>query len=381
MPVSPMQERATVARIFVALDLSKNTWVIAVGSPISGKISQYRIAGGDAQGLRHLIEELRRRAARATATEVGVSCCYEAGPDGFWLHRLLTDHGIDNHVIDAASVHVSRRARRAKTDRLDAETLVRVLMAYHRGERKVCSMVRVPTIEAEDIKRQHRERERLVAARTAHVARIKGLASTQGVRDVTPLRADWPAALQSLRTGDGHPIPSCLKAELLREWRRLQLVVEMIKAVEQERDQPPQEEAHAANNEKRQLLKKLKGVGPSFATVLTREVFYRRFANRREVGSYVGLAPTPFNSGAMRRDQGISKAGNPRARATAIELAWLWLKHQPESTLSQWFRARTGSLQGRIRKITIVAVARKLIVALWRYLETGVVPTGAVIKA
>jgi transposase len=254
-------------------------------------------------------------------------------------------------------------------------------MAYHRGERKVCSMVRVPTIEAEDIKRQHRERERLVAARTAHVARIKGLASTQGVRDVKPLRADWPAALQSLRTGDGHPIPSCLKAELLREWRRLQLVVEMIKAVVQERDQPPQEEAHAANNEKRQLLKKLKGVGPSFATVLTREVFYRRFANRREVGSYVGLATTPFNSGAMRRDQGISKAGNPRARATAIELAWLWLKHQPESTLSQWFRARTGSLQGRIRKITIVAVARKLIVALWRYLETGVVPTGAVIKA
>jgi transposase len=354
--------------------------VVATHLRSSDKISQYRVNGGDVASLLSLIERLRTQVTGASGMEVKITCCYEAGRDGFWLHRWLTQRGVDNHVIDPASVHVSRRARRAKTDRLDAEALVRVLMAYARGERKACSMVRVPTVDEEDAKRQHRERERLIAAKTAHVNRIKGLLATQGIRNTNPLRPDWPELLKGLHTGDGRPIPPRLMAELGREWRRLQLVIEMIGTVESEREHAQADSENTAGV-KIELLRRLRGVGPIFATVLTREVFYRSFANRREVGSYVGLAPTPFNSGESRRDQGVSKAGNPRARAMAIELAWLWLRHQPESALSRWYRERVGTLHGRMRKITIVAVARKPIVALWRYLETGVIPPGAVLKA
>jgi transposase len=380
--LAPAATIATDAvELFVALELSSKTWVVATHVRSTDKISQHRVKGGDVASLLSLIDRLRMRAAGASAAAVTVSSCYEAGRDGFWLHRLLTQHGIRNHVVDPASIHVSRRARRAKTDRLDAEALVRVLMAYARGERKICSMVRVPTVAEEDAKRQHRERERLIAAKTAHVNRIKGLLATQGVIKTSPLRPDWPDLLKRLRTGDSHPIPPRLAAELIREWRRLRLVLEMIETVESEREQPQAEsEVSAEAGTKIELLRKLRGVGPIFATVLTREVFYRRFANRREVGSYIGLAPSPFNSGESRRDQGVSKAGNPRARATAIELAWLWLRHQPQSALSRWYCARAGALHGRIRKITIVAVARKLVIALWRYLETGVIPTGAVVR-
>ena len=387
MPDTSLLHAATVAEgseieLFVALELSRKTWVVATHIQSSNKISQHRVNGGDTERLLSLIERLRMRAANAIRTTVKIICCYEAGRDGFWLHRMLTRHGIINYVIDPASVHVSRRARRAKTDRLDADALVRVLMAYSRGEQKICSMVRVPTVDEEDAKRQHRERERLIAARTAHVNRIKGLLATQGVKDARPLRADWPELLKVLRTGDGRPIPPLLAAELVREWQRLRLVVEMIGTLENEREHvQTDDQTSVGAGAKIKLLRKLRGVGPIFATVLTREVFYRSFVNRREVGSYVGLAPTPFNSGESRRDQGVSKAGNPRARATAIELAWLWLRHQPESALSQWYRQRVGTLYGRIRKITIVAVARKLVVALWRYLETGVIPTGAILKA
>jgi transposase len=368
--------------LFVALELSNKTWVVASHSHSSEKISQHRIKGGDTTSLMSLIERLRVRAAGATGRAVTVISCYEAGRDGFWLHRLLTHHGINNYVIDPASVHVSRRARRAKTDRLDADALVRVLMAYARGERKVCSMVRVPTVDEEDAKRHHRERERLIAAKTTHVNRIKGLLATQGITVTNPFQADWPDRVARLRTGDGRPLPPHLAEELVREWQRLWLVMEMINTIENECEQPDAEnECDASAAMKIGLLRKLRGVGPVFATVLTREVFYRNFTNRREVGSYVGLAPTPFNSGESRRDQGVSKAGNPRARATAIELAWLWLRHQPESALSRWYRDRVGTLRGRMRKITIVAVARKLVIALWRYLETGLLPTGAVLRA
>lgn len=381
LPTATMAD-GSATELFVALELSSKTWVVATHIRASNKISQYRVNGGEVERLLSLIGHLRMRTSGASGTAVKTMCCYEAGRDGFWLHRVLTQHGISNHVIDPASVHVSRRARRAKTDRLDAEALVRVLMAYVRGERKVCSMVRVPTADEEDAKRQHRERERLIAARTAHVNRIKGLLATQGVKVTTPLRPDWLELLKSMHTGDGRPIPPCLMAELGREWQRLQLVIEMIEAVENEGEHAQADSANSGIvGKKIELLRKLRGVGPIFATVLAREVFYRDFTNRREVGSYVGLAPTPFNSGESRRDQGVNKAGNPRARATAIELAWLWLRHQPESGLSRWFRERVGTLQGRIRKITIVAVARKLIVALWRYLQTGMIPAGAVLKA
>ena len=235
---APATTMTTAAiELFVALELSSKTWVIATHIRSSEKISQYRVKAGDVAGLLALIERLRMRAAGPSGATVRVTCCYEAGRDGFWLHRLLTQRSISNYVIDPASVHVSRPARRAKTDRLDAEALVRVLMAYVRGERKICSMVHVPTVEEEDGKRQHRERERLIAAKTAHVNRIKGLLATQGIRDANPLRVDWPGFLKRLRTGDGRLIPSHLTAELIREWQRLQLVTGMIKAIESECEQ------------------------------------------------------------------------------------------------------------------------------------------------
>jgi transposase len=210
MPHTSLLPAATNAdgsatELFVALELSSKTWVVATHIRASDKISQYRVNGGDVERLLSLIGHLRTRTAGWSGTAVKIMCCYEAGRGGFWLHRVLTQHGISNHVIDPASVHVSQRARRAKTDRLDAETLVRVLMAYARGERKVCSMVRVPTADEEDAKRQHRERERLIAARTAHVNRIKGLLATQGVKLTTPLRPDWPELLKGMHTGDGRP--------------------------------------------------------------------------------------------------------------------------------------------------------------------------------
>ena len=383
MPEIAKTERKTppITCLFVAFELSKKTWVLAVKSPVSDKISQYQIAGGDTKAVLELIQRARARVAHALGEAVEVISCYEAGRDGFWLDRLLSEHAICNHVIDAASIHVSRRARRAKTDRLDAETLVRVLMAYCRGERKACSMVRVPSVEEEDAKRQTRERDRLVTARTGHVNRIKGLLMMQGIRDINPMRSDFPVRLSSVRTGDGRMIGPGLLAEVLREWERLRIVISMVKAIENARDASMSQEAVLRSPEaKIQLLQKLRGVGPAFATVLTREVFYRSFDNRRQLGSYIGLAPTPFNSGSMRRDQGISRAGNARARSTAIELAWLWLRHQPSSSLSHWYYSRVGELIGRIRKIAIVALARKLVIALWRYLETGLIPTGAAFK-
>jgi transposase len=208
MPHTSLLPAATKAdgsapELFVALELSSKTWVVATHIRASDKISQYRVNGGDVERLLSLIGHLRTRTAGGSGTAVKIMYCYEAGRDGFWLHRVLTQHGISNHVIDPASVHVSRRARRAKTDRLDAEALVRVLMAYARGERKVCSMIRVPTADEEDAKRQHRERERLITARTAHVNRIKGLLATQGVKVTTPLRPDWLELLKGMHTGDG----------------------------------------------------------------------------------------------------------------------------------------------------------------------------------
>jgi transposase len=261
-----------------------------------------------------------------------------------------------------------------KTDRIEVEGLVRVLLAYCRGEQRVCAILRVPNVEDEDAKRLHRERERLVRERVQHTNRIRGLLATQGVEHFRPTRRDWEKRLNGLCTGDGRALPPQLKAGIGRECRRLALVLEMIKEVEKERD------AASVSDAKTEMLAKLKGIGPAFATVLRREVFYRAFNNRRELGGYVGLTPAPYDSGDTHRDQGISKAGNPRARTLAIELAWLWLRHQP-GTVSQWFQERVGASKGRVRRIAIVAVARKLLVALWRYVETGLLPTGAEVKA
>jgi transposase len=367
------------ATIHVVFELSKSKWMLGMMLPGSEKLSRYTIAGGDLNALASRLADARVKAARA-GKPVRIVSCYEAGFDGHWLHRWLTDQGVITHEIDSSSIQVSRRARRAKTDRIDLNQLMRTLLAYLRGEPRVCSVVHVPTVENEDRKCRNRERDYLIDERTAHTNRIKGLLHAQGIRDVMPLKPNFVAGLASMRTGDGRPLPARLKEEIVRQHKRLCLVHMQVKELEAK----SKAELHAAspgsNDAKIVQLAQLKGIGPVGAQGLVNEVFYRSFDNRRQVGSYFGLTGTPYNSGKSERDQGISKSGNRRAREFAIELAWLWLYHQPGSELSRWFRERVRDIKGRIRRIAIVALARKLMVALWRYLTTGVVPTGAVLR-
>jgi transposase len=257
---------------------------------------------------------------------------------------------------------------------------MRTLLAYLRGEPRVCSVVHVPTVEDEDRKRRNRERDYLIDERTAHTNRIKGLLHAQGVRDVMPMKPGFIDRLENLRTGDGRPLPQKLKEEIVREHERLCLLNRQLQAIEGNSRAELRAAQPGSREAKTVMLAKLKGIGMVGGQGLVNEVFYRSFDNRRQVGSYIGLTGTPYNSGASERDQGISKAGNSRARELAIELAWLWLRHQPGSELSRWFHERVRDLKGRPRRVAIVAVARKLMVALWRYLETGLVPTGAVLR-
>ena len=376
----PAAAHDEAVRCLLAIELSTKSWIVAANTPLSEKISRYKLKGCDWKGLLELIEKIRARVARELNRPVEIISCYEAGYDGFWLHRLLEAHGIRNYVIDPASIQVDRRARRAKTDNIDVAQLLRSLMAYLRGDPKVWSVVRVPSVAEEDARRLHRERDRLITERVQHVNRVKGLCAVHGIYDYEPLRSNRMLRLEQSRTGDGRKLPPYLKAEIVGELQRLELVLTMIKTIEAERKAIISAKSPHLNVKKIQDLIKIKSIGPGISTVLVGEVFYRKFNNRQQLGSYVGLTPSPFQSGPMSRDQGISKAGNPKARTVMIELAWIWLRYQPNSPLSVWFRQRVGTAKGRIRRIAIVAVARKLLIALWRYLETGLVPTSAVVR-
>jgi transposase len=365
--------------IHLALELSRSVWLIAARLPGAAKSSLHRINAGDTAALLDLAASLRAQVAAKFGLTAEVICCFEAGRDGFRLHRLLTDKGISTHVLEPTSIRVSRRARRAKTDRLDAEGLLRVLAAYLRGDRQICSMVRVPSPGEEDAKRPRREREYLVQERARIENRVGALLATQGIRGRPPLRSR-ARDLAALRTGDGRALPGHLRAELDRLHRRLVLTLELIREVEAERSAALAAAPQDESCRKVAALCRIRGIGETFATVLTREVPYRPFGNRRQLASYVGLAPTPHQSGDTDRDRRISRAGNPRARTTLIQLAWLWLRYQPGSALARWFRERVGSLRGRTRRIAIVAMARKLLIALWRYVETGVVPEGVEVR-
>jgi transposase len=367
------------ATVYVVFELSKASWKVGVLLAGSQKMSRFTVGGGDVTTLAARFASLRAKAERC-GKPVRILSCYEAGLDGHWLHRWLTDQGVVSHIVDPSSIEVSRRGRRAKTDRIDLEKLMRAFLAYLRGEPRVCSMLHVPSVEDEDRKRRSRERERLLKERTAHTNRIKALLLGQGIRDVMPLKPGFIASLESLRTGDGRILPPQLKEEIVREHERLCLAHQQIATLERESKAELRAAAAGSAAGKIMQLVDLKSIGVISAQQLVNEVFYRSFDNRRQVGSYFGLTGTPYDSGASRREQGISKAGNRRARTLAIELAWLWLKHQPGSELSCWFHRRVGDLKGRIRRIAIVAVARKLMVALWRYLTTGLVPNGAVLR-
>jgi transposase len=365
--------------LYAALELSKNSWLLAIQIPGRDNPSLHPIKGGDAEGLVAKLDAACQRLAKVVGQVPTVTLCYEAGYDGFWLARLLEQRGIDCLVMEPASLQVNRRARRVKTDRIDVEALLHTLIAWCRGERHVCSMVVIPSVEEEDLRRSHRERDRLVRERTAHINRIKGLLFGQGIRGINVKRHYKSLTPADLVTGDGRPLPERLGREIAREIGRLALVQDQLVEIEHERDHFAT--TSEATERKRHDLLRLKGIGPAFSAIFARELYYRRFANRRQVASYIGLAPSPYDSGDGRRSQGISKAGNGLVRYAMIQAAWLWLRHQPQSALSQWFHRRTEGHTGRMRRVMIVALARKLAIALWRYLELGLIPEGAILSA
>ena len=340
--------RANDITLFASLELSKSKWVVTINSPGSEKFSRHGVEGGDGAGLLDLLSRSRAKAEQGYGVRVKTVVIQEAGLDGFWIHRLLLAEGIESHVVDAASIAVARRHRRAKTDSIDGETLLRTLMAWARGERRVCSMVRAPSPEEEDRRRLTRERGTLLKERIQHTNRVKGLLSGQGIRDYNPLRRDRFERLEALRTGDGRELPPMLKAEIRRELDRMALATTQLAAVERARDALIRTQAEEPNNLKPNspepnnpgaLLLKLKGIGPEFASLLWLESLFRSFGNRRQVAAYAGLAPSPRQSGGVERDQGISKSGNRRLRKTMIELAQL-AQNRGATQGSQWVRRK-----------------------------------------
>ncbi|TIP91342.1 MAG: IS110 family transposase [Mesorhizobium sp.] len=376
---APTAIRTDLGAIFVSLELSRSKgWITSLSPDAGAKMSKHVVVAGDVAGMLARFAELNRKAQARTGRCFPIIVIQEAGLDGFWIHRVLQAEGIESHVVDPASIATSRRRRRVKTDKIDGEALVRALLAYKRGEPRVCAMVRVPTPAEEDRRRISRERKALTNERISHVNRIKGLLFAQGVSGYEPLRRNRRKRLEALQTGDGRPLPVHLKMQIGRELDRLELLLEQIKAVEAARD--AMLAAAQVVSPAPAMLLNLKGIGPEFAAVLWSEGLSRPFNNRRQVAAYAGLAPSPWQSGAVDHDQGVSKSGNPRLRTTLIEIAWLWLRHQPRSTLTLWFEDRVKRNGGRLKKTTIVALARKLLVALWKYVNAGVIIEGAAMK-
>jgi transposase len=384
----PTAIRTQIAAIFVSLELSRSNWLITSLSPGNGeKMSKHSVLAGDLQGLLGRFAELQRKALMRTGKSYPIITIHEAGLDGFWLHRALQQEGIESHVVDAASIAAPRRRRRAKTDKIDGEALLRVLLAYKRGEPRVCSMVVAPSPEEEDRRRLCRERQVLIDERISHVNRIKGLLFAQGISGYAPLRRNRRTQLEALRTGDdGRALPEHVKAQISRELDRLELLLAQIKAVETERNamlatMAKVDDGKAQASHPLTLLLGVKGIGVEFAAALWTECFYRTFANRRQLAAYAGLAATPWQSGAVAHEQGVSKAGNPRVRTKLVQLAWLWLRHQPQSALARWFHEQGKRERKNWRKSAIVALARKLLVALWKYVSAGVLLEGAALKS
>lgn len=369
-----------LAAIFVSLELSRSSWVVTSLSPGTGeRLSRVQLAAGDLKALSERFSMLQAKCRARLKRDYELVVIQEAGLDAFSLHRVLQMEGIESHVVDPASIATSRRRRRAKTDSIDGEALLRALLAYKRGEPRVCAMVTLPSPDEEDRRQICRERRLLVTERVAHTNRIKGLLFAQGVIDYEPVRRDRRERLEMLTTADGRPLLPYLKQRISRELDRLEMVINQIKEVERQRDKlvTPTGELRSIPA----LLQQLRGVGPEFAAVLWSEGLFRTFDNRRQLASYAGLAPTPWQSGAVAREQGISKAGNARVRTTMIQLSWLWLRHQPHSSLTLWFHERTKIANGRSKRVVIVALARKLLVSLWKFATTGLVPEGAVLHA
>ena len=433
-------QNASGHTMYVAVEVSRKSWTVALHARNTGRIGIHTLPAADTAALAGLVDRARNALEREHGARPRVLCGYEAGYEGFWLARRLAPLGIEPLVLDPASLPASRKARRAKTDRLDAAGMVRALTAFDRGEPSAMSPVRVPSVEEEDRRRLLRERRRLVKQRTMLASSVKGLLMLHGVFDLDPRKRDFAQRLDAARTGYGTPLPPGLRAEVRRTTTLLAVVESQIAEVEAERDrivaravsgaapagdggkraksgaapeggggkQAGSGAAPEDDGEKRAKsgaapkgnggkqagsgatpeddeepgtmiarLVGLRGVGANDAVLLAREVFCRGFRNRRELAGWAGLAPAPWASGGMARSQGIDKAGPPWLRAQMVQLAWRWLRHQPQSALSMWFRARAGTSGGRVRMVFVIALARKLLVALWRYATTGVAPDGA----
>ena len=374
--------------IHAAVEVSRKSWVVGVRAPDTGRIETHTVAAADADALTGLLDRARETLERR-GVRPRVLCAYEAGYEGFWLARRLARHGVEAVVLDAASLPVTRAAKRIKTDRVDAANMVRALAAFDGGDPRAVNTIRIPDVGEEDRRRLMRERRRLVKQRTMLTNSVRGLLMLHGVFGLNPRTKDFDARLDAARTGYGTPLPPRVHAEIRRAKALLAVVEGQVAEVEAERDRlveraragcgsgPDGGGAGGPCGEMIARLVGLKGVGANDATVLAHEVFSRQFANRRQLASWAGLAPAPWVSGGTARSQGIDKTGPPWVRAHLVQLSWRWLRHQPESALSQWFRTRTGRTGERMRRVFVVALARKLLVALWRYATNGVVPRGA----
>jgi transposase len=361
----------------MAFELGRKKWKVGFTTGLGQKPREKNVDGGDTKAVLAELALAKRRFG--LAADVRVVGCYEAGPEGFWLHRFLGAHGVENHVVDSSSIEVNRRQRRAKSDGLDLRALLTLLVRHTLGEKKVWSVVRVPDVASEDARHVHRDLATLVEERTRGRNRIRALLYTQGlqVRRWPQLRAE----LQAMRRWDGTELGQPLRDRIERELVRLEGVAQQIKALEQEMEVELTAAVPAGSaGAMMQRLAALRSVGPQTARVLAFELFgWRQFRNRRQVGGLIGLTPTPYQSGASAHEQGISKAGNVWIRRVAIQLAWNWLRWQPQSELSHWFERRFAHGGRRQRRVGIVAVARRLLIALWRYAEGGAAPVGAIL--
>jgi transposase len=363
--------------LYMAFELSQSKWMLGFTIGFGQRPRLRTIAARDLATLQTEIQLARERFE--LGADVPVISCYEAGRDGFWLHRYLTSIGVNNQIVDSASIEVNRRAKQAKTDKLDLGKLLTMLMRYQAGEKKVWRVVHVPSPEGEDHRHLHRELTDLKEQRTQHTNRIKGYLSNQGI--CLEVKDDFPELVAHQCLWNGEPLPMGLQARLLCEHQRFQLVQQQIKVLETERRDLVRQSTRPDIEQVRQLLR-LRGIGLNCAWLYVMEFFsWRAFRNRREVGALAGLTPMPRKSGEEDRELGISKIGNRHIRAMAIEIAWIWLRYQPHSELSRWYQRRFAKGSKRLHKIGIVALARKLLIALWRYLEFGTLPAGAVLKS
>jgi transposase len=371
------QDSLSQPTLYLAFELGKNTWKLGFTIGMAQQPRERTIPAGALETFQKEITRAKQRFG--LPEDACVVSCYEAGRDGFWLHRYLVAHGVTNHVIDSASIEVNRRQRRAKTDRLDVHKLLTMLLRHMTGERKVWSVVRVPSVEEEDRRQLHRELTTAKCDRTRVSNRIKGLLAGYGVQ--LALQGDVDAQLDQVHQWDGSPLPPALLSRLKRAWQQVCFLTAHIQTLEAQRRAVLRRREDAVVDQVRQLFT-LRGIGVNSAWLYVMEFFaWRDFQTPKQVDALAGLTPTPSQSGQSRRELGIAKAGNRHMRGMAIEIAWAWRRFQPTSALSQWYELRFGHGSARLRKIGIVALARKLLIALWRFLKTGVLPEGAVLKA